>query len=527
MRFSCENCHAKYQVADEKVAGKTIRMKCRKCAHSIEVKPVQAGVAVEPDFGALAGLAATEQHVAAPVTRMGEGFAAHSVMGGAFPGPDAAAVSRSPFDSSPGFDRAPESLRLALGAPEGSELPAHFWYVAIGGAPVGPIAMAEVIAKAREGAINDRSLAWREGLAEWAPIGNLPELVEAIGPALHHASPKSIAMMAAASPVASAYAAPAPAPVHAPAPAAPPAAPAARPAAPAPEAPKSPSGAALRTLASHELSGDLRALLDAPARGESRSAPAPVEVHVQPITRPSALSESGESEFDHRRPSKSASGTKPFPLLLAAVVGASLGFGAGRVTAPAPPVPEAVAASVQTARVAPPHPGDDKLDEVPPPPPVEKPRLAPVQAPPVAAPASAPRPAPSVAQAAPSAAPAPAPEPRPAQTVPSSAAPPPPSMGPSFGGGGASLTEGQIAMVLSQRKIQLRRACWERIENHDTAVKVLATVNIEGNGRVSSVDASGSDAAVTACIRQQIKEWAFPATGAPTTATLPFSFVSQ
>ncbi len=100
-------------------------------------------------------------------------------------------------------------------------------------------------------------------------------------------------------------------------------------------------------------------------------------------------------------------------------------------------------------------------------------------------------------------------------------------MGPSFGGGGASLTEGQIAMVLSQRKIQLRRACWERIENHDTAVKVLATVNIEGNGRVSSVDASGSDAAVTACIRQQIKEWAFPATGAPTTATLPFSFVSQ
>ena len=73
-------------------------------------------------------------------------------------------------------------------------------------------------------------------------------------------------------------------------------------------------------------------------------------------------------------------------------------------------------------------------------------------------------------------------------------------------------------MVLSQRKIQLRRACWERIENHDTAVKVLATVNIEGNGRVSSVDASGSDAAVTACIRQQIKEWAFPATGAPTTA---------
>jgi hypothetical protein len=99
---------------------------------------------------------------------------------------------------------------------------------------------------------------------------------------------------------------------------------------------------------------------------------------------------------------------------------------------------------------------------------------------------------------------------------------------PSFGGGGgASLTEGQIAGVLAQRKIQLRRACWERIENHDTAVKVQATVNIDGAGRVSSVDATGTDATVAACIRQQIKEWQFPATGAPTTATLPFSFISQ
>jgi hypothetical protein len=99
---------------------------------------------------------------------------------------------------------------------------------------------------------------------------------------------------------------------------------------------------------------------------------------------------------------------------------------------------------------------------------------------------------------------------------------------PSFGGGGgASLTEGQIAAVLSQRKVQLRRACWERIENHDSAVKVQATVSIDGSGRVSAVDATGTDAAVTGCIRQQLKEWQFPATGAPTTATLPFSFISQ
>src|SRR4051794_19667640 len=37
MKFLCENCKAKYQIADDKVAGRTVRMKCRKCGHLIEV----------------------------------------------------------------------------------------------------------------------------------------------------------------------------------------------------------------------------------------------------------------------------------------------------------------------------------------------------------------------------------------------------------------------------------------------------------------------------------------------------------
>ncbi|MEJ7734939.1 MAG: zinc-ribbon domain-containing protein [Polyangiaceae bacterium] len=37
MKFLCDNCKAKYQIGDEKVAGKTVRMKCRKCGHLIQV----------------------------------------------------------------------------------------------------------------------------------------------------------------------------------------------------------------------------------------------------------------------------------------------------------------------------------------------------------------------------------------------------------------------------------------------------------------------------------------------------------
>lgn len=503
MRFSCENCQAKYQVADEKVAGKTIRMKCRKCGNSIEVKPVQAA---EPSTFA-ADLGATEQHPIAPPpeTRLGEGIAAHSLASPSFPGPEAGPASRLPFDSSPGFDRAPESLRLALGA-EASDLPAHFWYVAIGGAPVGPIALAEVVAKAREGLVNDRSLAWREGLAEWQPVAQLPELLEAIGPALQAApAPRSAAFPPAPATVVPGVASPVVAPAA-------PLAPAAPAAPPSPAKKEAPHAA---TLAAQPISNELRAILD--------SSPAivvpPVEEAFAPTkgtvpeTAPSPRDEFASSPASVRA-APPAAATRKGPIVVGVIAGLVVGFAAGRLSAPAPVVTEAPAAnSMQTAPSA--AATDDKLEEVPTPPPAaaaEDPRAAAKVAPRLA-------PAPRAAAPAPA---APAPAARPV-----TAAPPPPPM-PSFGGGGgASLTEGQIAGVLAQRKIQLRRACWERIENHEAAVKVQATINIEGTGRVSSVEAQGSDAAVAACIRQQIKEWTFPATGAPTTATLPFSFVSQ
>src|SRR5262245_23056314 len=37
MKFLCDNCKAKYQVGDEKVAGKAVRMKCRRCGYDIHV----------------------------------------------------------------------------------------------------------------------------------------------------------------------------------------------------------------------------------------------------------------------------------------------------------------------------------------------------------------------------------------------------------------------------------------------------------------------------------------------------------
>lgn len=42
MKFLCPSCKAKYQISDEKVAGRSVRMKCRKCGHMIQVSSEDA-----------------------------------------------------------------------------------------------------------------------------------------------------------------------------------------------------------------------------------------------------------------------------------------------------------------------------------------------------------------------------------------------------------------------------------------------------------------------------------------------------
>jgi predicted Zn finger-like uncharacterized protein len=42
MKFICPNCKAKYQIADERVAGRSVKMKCRQCGHLIPISRADA-----------------------------------------------------------------------------------------------------------------------------------------------------------------------------------------------------------------------------------------------------------------------------------------------------------------------------------------------------------------------------------------------------------------------------------------------------------------------------------------------------
>src|SRR5688500_12609390 len=117
MKFLCENCKAKYQIADDKVAGRTVRMKCRKCNHMIEVEASVTETSVastNPDedrqkpTAASSGVSATKGAVQAVAAGL--------------PPPRAAAPPPRPV--SPNLPGVRKSTPLPTGAPSSSRPPA-------------------------------------------------------------------------------------------------------------------------------------------------------------------------------------------------------------------------------------------------------------------------------------------------------------------------------------------------------------------------------------------------------------------
>jgi predicted Zn finger-like uncharacterized protein len=218
MKFLCDNCKAKYQIADEKVAGRTVRMKCRKCSHLIEIRAsvteTSVALSAPPAAGGAVGEATMQvsaDALAAPRPATGTGPHTPGVRA---PSP---AVKTAPRPGAAGALRGASSGQLAAvkssgqkAEPSGSlatgglagafsdsvksepgpafeESPTHAldmasgslteeWYVGINGVPVGPVRLTEFRAKIQSGAVTGDSLVWREGFEEWLPLRNFPEL---------------------------------------------------------------------------------------------------------------------------------------------------------------------------------------------------------------------------------------------------------------------------------------------------------------------------------------------------------------
>ncbi len=116
MKIVCDSCSAKYSIADEKVAGRTFKIRCKKCGSSIVVK----------------GDAAAAQ----------------------------APVQQQSYAQDYGGDAV--------------------WHVVVGNDQQGPISPAQMGELLTTGQIGWDAYVWREGFDDWKPAQDIPELVSAI-----------------------------------------------------------------------------------------------------------------------------------------------------------------------------------------------------------------------------------------------------------------------------------------------------------------------------------------------------------
>jgi len=558
VKFLCEHCKAKYQIADEKVAGRTVRMKCRKCGASIEVRAAVASASASG--GSTAGGSERPEPIIerlpprpSPAAQPGRGVPAakpagphESHLAGAFQ----RNVQREEDSTSASF-----SLRELSAADE--------WYVAVNGVPVGPVRIGEVRRKAAMGAVTEESLCWQEGMEEWRTIKTVTELAAVVREAASGGRGSQLP------PEPRKSAPPAPRVGSARATGQHAVSPAPREPVRAPHAPAAPRPPARRPIDSFDDESAATVVGRSPmlemeepvvqTNGAPVGAVAAAAVDPFRAAAPDPFRAPAEDPFKAYNNAQ-AFDVAPGP---AGAVSASAPLGVQPAPTPfAAPAPVVVAAS---RRVSPIIVGmfimfagfgamaayllfQQKQ---------QRPIIVNVPAPPTAttaAPASGPAPGdiPAATRTTPTATAIDAGAVKVASTTPRATGGAPatsgpkttavstdpalrdlingtsggPSAGPSGGGagGGAQLTEDEVKQVVTAHNLGVRRTCWDRSPSTTPSVNVTVHMVISGSGQVTSANATGNDPIVQHCLEDEVKRWRWPGGG---NVDVPFHFLRQ
>lgn len=183
MKILCQSCAAKYTIADDKVVGKVIKIKCKKCSSTIVVN-----------------------------------------------GNDPATFAQQGALETAADEQATKLFTQQNGAGDGA-MAANEWTVSVADDDQRTLTTDQIVEGYRAGQIPGDAFVWRDGMGDWLPLVNVPELMALMGgaaaaPAYAPAAPAPAAFESTAALPVGAYGAPAydanggyGAPAHSPAPA--------------------------------------------------------------------------------------------------------------------------------------------------------------------------------------------------------------------------------------------------------------------------------------------------------------------
>jgi predicted Zn finger-like uncharacterized protein len=166
MKFVCDRCQTKYSIADDRVRGKVLKVKCKTCGNVVTVREARHPSAAGLPTLATAGRVSTAPHASAA--------AALAIP----PVADAADESeRTQLAPNPmlldglGPPKAPAARRRSTGpmAPLGPPEDDVVWYMALDGKRTGPFSKHQLVDKLVPLAKNADVHIWNEKLGDWKP----------------------------------------------------------------------------------------------------------------------------------------------------------------------------------------------------------------------------------------------------------------------------------------------------------------------------------------------------------------------
>ena len=185
MRFICDQCKAKYSITDEKVRGKILKIRCKRCGNIIEVRDPAARpsqLTSRPQTGAMRPSTGLEP---SPIASTGSGPRPAPVRPPAPGEGDLSGMLDALSDddgedrtqiSSPGLLDELRRTAAQIAHSASAEPDLVEWYVAVDDAPVGPITRERVRALISTGKAGGDNLVWREGYDDWRPLRESAQL---------------------------------------------------------------------------------------------------------------------------------------------------------------------------------------------------------------------------------------------------------------------------------------------------------------------------------------------------------------
>ena len=177
MKFTCDKCHTKYSISDEKVKGKVLKIRCKNCSNIMvvrEQKSADDGGAKEKKPNKSLGLASLAKKE--EKRRVLQGPFGGPRQGGAAPALKLASQPASQPKGANAFLYQPTTLSVPPGFSKDEPPIAEEWYLSVDGNQFGPMEFSELGSRIKRGEAPSDAYVWQDGFADWKPIADVPDL---------------------------------------------------------------------------------------------------------------------------------------------------------------------------------------------------------------------------------------------------------------------------------------------------------------------------------------------------------------